>query len=186
MQRHSPSHPCQCVHSTCFSSTDYESELESSSESGPSHHSVMVVRFACMACQGGPQGPTLQPTRLLQFIMSAPLPATSPCVASPLLYCPTGQLTQKQGALGQRGGGLGRPNSPAAQLLHNGASASKHDTCQHTYSIRFTDIYPMSRILYDFVVTVYDIVEKSAVPHTISEGGGVPRRVLKLLHPSFL
>ena len=41
----------------------------------------------------------------------------------------------------------------------------------------------MSRILYDFVVTVYDIVEKSAISHTIS-GGGVPRRVLKLLYRS--
>ena len=29
---------------------------DSSSKSGPSHHSVMVVCFACMACQGGPTG----------------------------------------------------------------------------------------------------------------------------------
>ena len=43
----------------------------------------------------------------------------------------------------------------------------------------------MSRILYDFVFTVYDIVEKPTISHTISGGGGVPRRVLKLLHPSF-
>ena len=88
---------------------------DSSSESGPSHHSVMVVRYACMAWQCGPTGPTFQPTRLLLFTMTAPLPATSPYVASPRLYCPTGQLTQKQVDLRPQGCALGRPNSPADQ-----------------------------------------------------------------------
>ena len=40
----------------------------------------------------------------------------------------------------------------------------------------------MSRILYDFVFTVYDIVEKPTISHTMS-GGGEPRRVLILLYP---
>ena len=50
-------------------------------------------------------------------------------------------------------GGLGW--AVQTRRRHNGASASEHDTCQHTYSLRCTDIYPMSRILYDFVFTVY-------------------------------
>ena len=33
-----------------------DSVSDSSSESGPSHHSVMVVRYACMACLRGPTG----------------------------------------------------------------------------------------------------------------------------------
>ena len=84
----------------------------------PSRVLVIILSWLCVLlawlARAAPQGPTLRPTRRLQFIMSAPRPATSLCVASPRLYCPTGQLTQKQGALGPRGG-LGRPNSPAAQ-----------------------------------------------------------------------
>ena len=150
----------------------------------PSRVLVIIRSWLCVTlaslASAAPQGPTLRPTRRLWFTMPAPRPSTSPCVASPRLYCPTGQLTQKQVALGPQGVGW----AVQTRRRTNGASASEHDRCQHPYRLLFSDMYRMSRIVYDILFTVYDVVKKSAISHTIS-GGGVPRRVLKLLYRSF-
>ena len=103
----------------CLSQCDPQAE----SIPVPSHHSIMVVRYACMACcptyfmayqRAGPR---------LLFIMPAPQPVASPSEASPLLYCARVQLTWMQAQdLGLLGCGTvwagppknasGRPHSP--------------------------------------------------------------------------
>ena len=88
---------------------------DSSSESGPTHHSVMVVRFACMACQGGPTGAyfTTYQAAAVHYVCSTACQQSLRGISTVVL--PNRPADAEAGGSGAAGGGLGRPKSPAAQ-----------------------------------------------------------------------
>ena len=142
---------------------------DSSSESGPSHHSVMVVRFACMACPCGPTEAyfTTYQAAAVHYASSAACHQSLRGIAMVVL-----PNRPAEAEAGVPGAAEAVGWAVQTRRRHNGTSTSEHDRCQHTYCIPSTDIYPMSRILYDFVFTVYNIVEKPTISHTTSGRGG--------------
>ena len=88
---------------------------DSSSESGPSHHSVMVVRYACMACQCCPTGAyfTTYQAAAVHYARSTACHQSLCGIATVVL--PNRPANAEAGGSGAAGGGLGRPNSPADQ-----------------------------------------------------------------------
>ena len=92
---------------------------DSSSESSPSHHSVMVLRFSCVACQCCPTAAyfTTCQAAAVHSARSAACHQSLRGIATVALpnRPADAEAAFKQVALGQRGVGLGRPNSPAVQ-----------------------------------------------------------------------
>ena len=137
---------------------------DSSSESGPSH-SVMVVRYACMACQCCPTGTyfTTYQAAAVHYARSTACHQSLRGIATVVL--PNRPADAEAGGCGAAGGWAGPSKLAGGPTARPRPSMTGACT---TYHIRFSDMYRMSRIVYDIVFTVYDIVKKSAFWSTTS------------------
>ena len=121
---------------------------DSSSESGPSHHSVMVLRYAFMACQCGP-------TRA--YFYDLPSGCSSLC---PLRGLPPVPVWHRHCSWYRK------KSYDIPYDIRGGVR------CQDISRIGFNDIYPSSRILYDSVGTYHDIVKKPTISRIRFHRGG--------------
>ena len=142
----------------------------------------MVVRYACMACQCGPTGAyfTTYQAAAVHYARSVACHQSLRGIATVVL--PNRPANAEAGGSGAAWGWAGPSKLAGGPRARPRPSMTGACT---TYHIRFSDMYRMSRIVYEIVSTVYDIGKKPAISHTILVRGGVPRRVLKLLYRSF-